>query len=62
MPSPNPAALDFLMTLEKIDFEFIDMKTVVIIGNSQTFIWNDRMITPRGYSSKYNLTETSGQE
>ncbi|MGL5088109.1 MAG: precorrin-3B C(17)-methyltransferase [Fusobacteriaceae bacterium] len=27
----------------------IDMFTVVIIGNSKTYIWKDRMITPRGY-------------
>lgn len=33
----------------------IDMQTTVIIGNSQTFTWNDRMITPRGYRGKYSL-------
>lgn len=27
----------------------IDMVTTVIIGNSSTFVKNDRMITPRGY-------------
>lgn len=31
-----------------LDFE-IDMFTTVIIGNSQTYIENGRMITPRGY-------------
>lgn len=30
----------------------IDMQTTVIIGNSQTFVWLDRMITPRGYENK----------
>lgn len=30
----------------------IDMQTTIIIGNSQTFVWNDRMITPRGYENK----------
>ncbi len=30
----------------------IDMQTTVIIGNSQTFVWNGRMITPRGYEKK----------
>jgi precorrin-3B C17-methyltransferase len=30
----------------------IDMQTTVIIGNSQTFVWNNRMITPRGYENK----------
>jgi precorrin-3B C17-methyltransferase len=27
----------------------IDMNTTVIIGNSQTYVSNGRMITPRGY-------------
>ncbi|GER93445.1 precorrin-3B C(17)-methyltransferase [hot springs metagenome] len=31
----------------------IDMQTTVIIGNSQTFIWNNYMITPRGYEKKF---------
>jgi precorrin-3B C17-methyltransferase len=30
----------------------IDMQTTVIIGNSKTFLWNDLMITPRGYENK----------
>ncbi len=32
----------------------IDMQTTVIIGNSQTFTWNDYMITPRGYEKKWS--------
>jgi precorrin-3B C17-methyltransferase len=35
----------------------IDMLSTVIIGNSQTFTWNGRMITPRGYGNKYKLTD-----
>jgi cobalt-precorrin 5A hydrolase/precorrin-3B C17-methyltransferase len=30
----------------------IDMQTTVIIGNSKTFLWNNLMITPRGYEKK----------
>ena len=30
------------------------MQTLVIIGNSQTFVHGDRMITPRGYLAKYD--------
>jgi cobalt-precorrin 5A hydrolase/precorrin-3B C17-methyltransferase len=30
----------------------IDMQTTVIIGNSQTFTWDNYMITPRGYEKK----------
>ncbi len=31
----------------------IDMQTTVIIGNSKTFLWNNLMITPRGYEKKF---------
>ena len=30
-------------------YDFIDMTTIVIIGNSSTFIADNKMITPRGY-------------
>ncbi len=30
-------------------YDFIDMTTIVIIGNSSTFVADNRMITPRGY-------------
>ena len=33
----------------------IDMQTTVIIGNSQTFVWDNRMITPRGYEGKLKV-------
>lgn len=33
----------------------IDMQTTVIIGNSQTFVWDNRMITPRGYDKKLKV-------
>jgi precorrin-3B C17-methyltransferase len=39
-----------IVTLETIDYDFIDMMTVVLIGNSNTYIENGKMITPRGYS------------
>ena len=31
-------------------YDFIDMSTIVIIGNSTTFITEGKMITPRGYN------------
>ena len=34
---------------ENFTKEEIDMQTLVIIGNSQTYVENGRMITPRGY-------------
>ncbi|MBQ8127051.1 MAG: precorrin-3B C(17)-methyltransferase [Prevotella sp.] len=36
-------------TLADLNPEAIDMFTVVIIGNSQTYVSDNRMITPRGY-------------
>jgi precorrin-3B C17-methyltransferase len=38
-----------ITTLGKMLDHDIDMQTTVIIGNSQTVVWNGRMITPRGY-------------
>ncbi|MCK9419550.1 MAG: cobalamin biosynthesis protein [Nitrospirae bacterium] len=35
--------------LENMQDTDVDMQTTVIIGNSKTFVWNDFMITPRGY-------------
>lgn len=36
-------------TLWEFDPEQVDMFTVVLIGNSQTYNWQGHMITPRGY-------------
>jgi precorrin-3B methylase len=38
-----------LTDLEKMLEYPIDMFTVIIVGNSQTYIAAGRMITPRGY-------------
>ncbi|MEM9482079.1 MAG: precorrin-3B C(17)-methyltransferase [Cyanobacteria bacterium P01_F01_bin.116] len=38
------------LTLEEVDVTTIDMLTVVLIGNSRTFLHQGRMITPRGYN------------
>lgn len=35
----------------------IGMQSTVIVGNSRTFVWLDRMVTPRGYADKYNLLD-----
>ena len=39
--------------LENMQDSDIDMQTTVIIGNSKTFVWNNLMITPRGYENKF---------
>lgn len=38
-----------ITTLKDFDPEDVDMFTVVIIGNSQSYNWNGHVITPRGY-------------
>jgi len=42
-------------TVEQFDPQEVDMQTLVIIGNSTTYIHNQKMITPRGYRDKYQL-------
>jgi precorrin-3B C17-methyltransferase len=44
-----------ITTLEDMLGHDIGMQSTVIIGNSQTYTWKDLMITPRGYSGKYQL-------
>ena len=44
-----------LTTLDKMLDHEIGMQSTVMVGNSQTYIWNEKMITPRGYSGKYRL-------
>ncbi len=43
--------LDTLTQFENV----IDMHTTIIVGNSGSFIWKDRIITPRGYRDKYEF-------
>jgi precorrin-3B methylase len=42
---------DFIVTcdLASMPFDDIDVLTTVIIGNSKTVLWKNRIITPRGY-------------
>lgn len=44
-----------ITNLEKMLDTDIGMQSTVIIGNSQTYVWNDKMVTPRGYKDKYGL-------
>lgn len=38
-----------IFTLDDFDTEVVDMFSIVIIGNSQSYIEEERIITPRGY-------------
>jgi precorrin-3B C17-methyltransferase len=43
-----------LCTLDTIPFDQVDMQSILIVGNSRTYIWNGWMVTPRGYLDKYS--------
>lgn len=34
--------------------DLIDMTTTIIVGNEETYVWDGRMVTPRGYETKYD--------
>lgn len=38
-----------ISNLEKLPQEDVDMQSTVIIGNSNTYVADGKMITPRGY-------------
>ena len=50
-------------TLEAFDPEDIDMFTVILIGNSQSYVADGKMITPRGYYAENNKEDVKpGQQ
>ena len=48
-------------TLGQFDPEEVDMFTVILIGNSQSYVTNGKMITPRGYY-RPNPSESSAEK
>lgn len=42
-----------ICTIDTIDYEVVDMLSIVIVGNSSTYIKNNKIITKRGYENKY---------
>ncbi|WP_459212252.1 precorrin-3B C(17)-methyltransferase [Aquimarina rhabdastrellae] len=51
-----------ITTLADLDPEQVDMFSVVLIGNSQTFRYKDNLITPRGYLDRKPHTGIEIQE
>jgi precorrin-3B C17-methyltransferase len=51
----RPHEIVCLTNLANMLDEEIGMQSTVIIGNSTTFVFKDKMITPRGYQDKYGL-------
>ncbi len=54
MRSNQRVAITTLSDLAEAD---VDMQTTLFIGNSTTMVYRNFMITPRGYTDKYNLSE-----
>ena len=44
-----------ISTLDRLDTAAVDMQSTVIFGNSKSYIWKNKMVTPRGYLDKYDL-------
>ncbi|HOV85836.1 MAG TPA: precorrin-3B C(17)-methyltransferase [Syntrophobacteraceae bacterium] len=52
-----------LTTLDRIPFDEVDMQSILLIGNSRTYLWDRWMVTPRGYLDKYGEgAEGEGRE
>jgi precorrin-3B C17-methyltransferase len=45
----------FISTLAGIPFEEVDMQSILLVGNSNTYVWEGWMVTPRGYLQKYSV-------
>lgn len=43
-----------LTTLERLPKATVDMHTLVIVGNRATYVYDNRMITPRGYAERHD--------
>ncbi|HLS53299.1 MAG TPA: precorrin-3B C(17)-methyltransferase, partial [Tissierellaceae bacterium] len=41
-----------LTRLDEIDYEKVDMLSIVLIGNSNSFVKGNQIVTPRGYEIK----------
>lgn len=42
-----------ISTLGLLPVDEVDMQSIVIVGNSRTYVWKGWMVTPRGYLDKY---------
>ena len=51
-----------LTTLAEMTNHDIGMLSTVLIGNSNTYVQNGLMVTPRGYANKYNVAAENGSE
>ena len=46
----RPKEIDKVTTIKDLDETEINMTSIVIVGNKNTYVEDGRMITPRGYT------------
>ena len=44
-----------VIILDKLVEADVNMTTIIVVGNSQTYTYEGKMITPRGYGNRYDL-------
>ncbi|OEU47672.1 MAG: precorrin-3B C(17)-methyltransferase [Desulfobacterales bacterium C00003060] len=49
----RPGQQVHIATLSEMHTMDVDMQTIMIVGNSKSYVFEDLMITPRGYLDKY---------
>ena len=52
----------YITTLDAVKDAPIDMFSIVIVGNSNTYVRDGKMITPRGYEDKYGFANVEQVE
>lgn len=45
----RPKEIDAITTIDDLDETMVNMTSIVIVGNKETYVHDGRMITPRGY-------------
>jgi precorrin-3B C17-methyltransferase len=51
----RPGQEVMITALQEMAAHPVDMQTLIIVGNSQTYVYGSYMVTPRGYGEKYSL-------
>ena len=47
-----------ITTLARLSEAAVDMLSIILVGNSHTYLYQGKMVTPRGYADKYDLTHS----
>ena len=58
----RPDESSYLTTLAEIGQAPVDMFSIVVVGNSNTYVQDGKMITPRGYQDKYGFATDGGND